>query len=91
MNLLKIMMCLWSHHRVVIKDKSKGAVIYHLLVVENGEPISDQDLSERGKDKLHVVLNLHKVTVLQEMQDAAIRRSERIGLSAFDSWSDALQ
>ena len=59
--------------------------------VSSGEPISDQDLSERGKDKLHVVLNLHKVTVLQEMQDAAIRRSERIGLSAFDSWSDALQ
>lgn len=57
--------------------------------VSSGEPISDQDLSERGKDKL--VLNLHKVTVLQEMQDAAIRRSERIGLSAFDSWSDALQ
>ena len=57
--------------------------------VSSGEPISDQDLSERGKDKL--VLNLHKVTVLQEMQDAAIRRSERIGLSVFYSWSDALQ
>jgi hypothetical protein len=57
--------------------------------VSSGEPISDQDLSEREKDKL--VLNLHKVTVLQEMQDAAIRRSERIGLSVFYSWSDALQ
>ena len=38
----------------------------------SGEQISDADLSEREIDTS--VLNLHKVTVLQEMQDAAIRR-----------------
>ena len=70
-------------------DKGQVQGDCDIKFASSGEPISDQDLFERGKDKL--VLNLHKVTVLQEMQDAAIRRSERIGLSVFYSWSDALQ